>query len=237
MADQAIPHTQPEGAASDFSGFFSFLIDAPTAATRLFRRFFWIVPVVLTTIVVIATGIYNVPLARQAVMNQPPIGNVPPEQFQRMALMQVRIGMYVTPVILVIASLISALILLGMSSIVSLRARFLELFNFVAGLSIFTILQFLVATVILHAKGEPTGLADLQPAMGLDIFLPPGSSKLLTGVLGYFNLFQIWQIVMAVLILAAAYRIPKGRAAVVVAPMYLLGLLIKVAGAVMSRTS
>ena len=77
-------------------------------------------------------------------------------------------------------------------------------------------------------------MADLQPPLGFDIFMPSGANRILVAFLGYFNVFEVWEIVMAVLIVAAAYRISKGKAAVVVAPLFILGLLAKLLGAFFS---
>lgn len=104
-----------------------------------------------------------------------------------------------------------------------------------AGLAIIDALKVIAASVIIHMKGEPTGMADLQPPLGLDIFMPTGSNKVLVAFLGYLNVFQIWEIVMAILIFAVAYRVSKSKAAVAVVPLFVLGLILRLVGAMFQR--
>ena len=77
-------------------------------------------------------------------------------------------------------------------------------------------------------------MADLQPAIGLDIFAPQGTNHVLVAFLGFVNVFEIWMIVMAVLIIAAAYRVTKGKAFVAILPLFALALLLKLVGAFFS---
>jgi uncharacterized membrane protein YhaH (DUF805 family) len=227
-----------ESFLSDFGGMFNFLMDPTGAARRLPRKFFWIAPLILVSIIYLICGFKNFPLVQQAMMNQPPPPNTPPEQFQKgmqVGLTVQRVALYFSPLIFVIVSAISALIVFATASAIGLKARFLELFNLMAGLSIIGALQIIATSVILHMKGEPQSLADLQPALGLDIFAPVTMNKVAVAFLSFFNVFEIWQIVMAVAIIAVFYRIGKGKAAVTVAPLFLLTLLLKLVGGFFAR--
>jgi hypothetical protein len=222
-----------QGFLSDFGGMFNFLIDPGGAAKRLPRKFFWIAPLIVVSIIYLVCGISNFPLVQQAMMNQPPPPNVPPEQFQKsmqVGLMIQKAGLYVSPLIFIIISAISALIVFATASVIDLKARFIELFNLMAGLSIIGALQIIATTTIIHMKGEPSSLADLQPALGLDIFAPVAMNKVAVAFLGFFNVFEIWQIVMAAAIVAAFYRVGRVKAAVAVAPLFLLVLILKLVG-------
>jgi len=141
------------------------------------------------------------------------------------------VAIFLSPAIMVIFWAIMALIVWATCSVINIQARFAELFNLMAGLSLITVLQAVVQTVILHAKGEPSGMADLQPAIGLDIFAPQGTNHILVALLGFVSVFQIWMIVMAVLIIAAAYRVTKGKAFIAIVPLFALALLLKLVGA------
>lgn len=218
---------------SDFGGMFNFLIDPGGAAKRLPRKFFWIAPLIVVSIVYLVCGISNFPLIQQAMMNQPPPPNVSPEQFQKsmqVGLTIQKVGLYVSPLVFIIISAVSGLIIFATASVIGLKARFIELFNLMAGLSIIGALQVIATTAIIHMKGEPSSLADLQPALGLDIFAPITMNKMAVAFLGFFNVFEIWQIVMAVAIVAVFYRVGKGKAAVAVAPLFLLVLALKLVG-------
>lgn len=237
--DQDLTHaTDSQGFLSDFGGMFNFLMDPVAAAKRLPRKLFWIAPLIVVSIIYLICGLKNFPLVQQAMMNQPPPANTTPEQFQKgmqVGLTIQRVALYLSPLLFVIISAISALIVFATASAIGLKARFLELFNLMAGLSVISALQIIATTVILQMKGEPQSIADLQPAMGLDIFAPVTMSKVTVAFLGFFNVFQIWQIVMAILIVAVFYRVGKVKAAVTVAPLYLLGLLLKLTGAFFSK--
>jgi hypothetical protein len=223
---------------NDFSGMFNFLMDPGGAAKRLPRKFFWIAPLIVVSIIFMACGFSNLPLVQQAIANQPPPANGNPEQFQRgmqMVMTFQRIGIYLSPIIFLVIAAVSALIVLATGSVLGLKARFLELFNLMAGLSLIGALKVIAATVILHLKGEPSSLADLQPPLGLDIFAPVGMNKVLVAFLGFCNIFELWQFVMAVAIIAVFYRSGIAKAVISVVPLFVIALLFSVAGAFFSR--
>jgi hypothetical protein len=237
MADQALPTAEPESPMSDFGGMFNFFIDAQAAAKRLPRKWFWIAPLIFASIVLIVLGVLNMPLVQQAMMNQPPPPNMDPARYQhgmQVGMMIQKVAIFLSPVIMVVFWAIMALIVWATCSVISIQARFIELFNLMAGVSLITVLQAVVQAVILHAKGEPSGVADLQPAIGLDIFAPQGTNHVLVAFLGFVNVFEIWMIVMAVLIIAAAYRVSKGKAFIAILPLFALALLLKLVGAFFS---
>jgi uncharacterized membrane protein YhaH (DUF805 family) len=225
---------------SDFAGMINFLVDPRGAAHRLPRKFFWIAPLIVVSIVFLICGLFNLPLAQQAMMNQPPPANMPVEQFQKgmhIGLLIQKISIYLSPLLFVVFTGICAVVLFGTASAIAVQAKFLHLFNLMAGLSLIGALQIIATSVIIHAKGEPSSLADLQPALGLDIFAPAGMNKVAVAVLGFFNVFEVWEIAMAIAIVAVFYRIGKLKATVVVAPLFLLGLLFKIIGAYFSKTA
>jgi hypothetical protein len=53
--------------------------------------------------------------------------------------------------------------------------------------------------------------------------------------LGYFSIFEIWWIVMMVLIFSTAFGTTKGKAFAVVLPLIVLSLLFRVGAAVFQR--
>jgi hypothetical protein len=238
MADNALEQPSSGGVAGDVAGVIDFLMDPAGAARRLPRKFFWIIPVVIVSIVMIVAGILNLPLVQQAMANQTPPPNVSPEQFQKqmgIGLTIQRIAIYLAPILIVVFTAIYALIVMASCVIIDLKPKFLAMFNLMAGLAIIDALKVIATSVIIHMKGEPNGMADLQPPLGLDIFMPSGSNKVLVAFLGYLNVFQIWEIVMAILIFAAAYRVSKSKAAVAVVPLFVIGLILRLVGAMFQR--
>lgn len=239
MAVDVLEHPGSGGVVDDVVGVGDFLIDPGGAARRLPRKFFWLAPLIIVSAIMLTAGILNAPLVQQAMANQPPPANVSPENFQnqmRIGMMIQKVAMYFTPLLMMIFAAVTALIVMASCVIIDLKPKFIEMFNLMMGLSIISALQVIATSVVLHMKGEPSGMADLQPAIGLDIFAPTGTSKMLVALLGYLNVFQIWQIVMAILIFAAAYRVSKSKAAIAVVPLFALGLILRLVGALFSRT-
>ena len=152
-----------------------------------------------------------------------------------MAIRLQSVGIYLSPLIFLVISAVSALIILATASVLGLKARFLELFNLMAGLSLIGALKVIATTVIIHMRGEPSSIADLQPPLGLDIFAPAGMSKVAVAFLGFFNIFELWQFVMAVAIITVFYRSSVGKAVISVVPLFVIALLFSLVGAFFSR--
>lgn len=233
-----LPADRPESLADDIVGMGNFFVDPAGAAKRIFRKWFWLGPLVLISIVSTITIYMRMPLMQHVLEVAPPPANLSPEQFQKnigIAMMMQRIAMYLTPVLTGVFMAIQALILFGMCSIVTVNAKFRPLFNLVAGCSLIQMLAAVASLVILKAKGEASTMAELNPPLGLDIFLSEGTNKYLMGFLGFFSLFEIWWAVMMVLTLSAAFRVSKGKAFVIVLPLLLLGLVFRLAGAMFQQ--
>jgi hypothetical protein len=231
--------TPPAGSfADDVAGMGSFFIDPQGAARRLFHKWFWVGPFIVVSIVSIVLGILVLPIAQHAMETMAVPSGTDPERFQKgveIGMTIQRVAVWLSPLIAAIIYSIDALVLLAAASVAGVSARFGSLFNLAAGCSLIALLERIAAVVILKAKGEVT-VAELQPPMGLDIFLPEGTNKFAMAFLGYFSIFQIWWIVMMVLIFAAAFRVRKGKAFAIVLPLILLGLVFKLATAAFQRT-
>lgn len=233
-----LPSERTESFGDDLAGMGCFFIDPPGAARRVLTKWFWIGPLVLFAIVSFIAANMMMPMVQHVLEVTPPPPNVSPEQYQRsleIATMFQRVSMYFSPVWAAIIYAIEALILLAMCSIMSITTKFRWLFNLVAGCSLITLLASIASLIVLKAKGEISTMAELRPALGLDIFLPEGTNKYAVAFLGYFSIFEIWWIVMMVLIFSAAFRVSKGKAFGVVLPLILLALIFRVGGAFFQR--
>jgi hypothetical protein len=78
-------------------------------------------------------------------------------------------------------------------------------------------------------------MAEMRPALGLDIFVPEGTSKYAMAFLGYFSVFEIWWIMMMVLIFSAAFRVSKGKAFGAILPLIVLSILLRIGAAVFQK--
>jgi Yip1-like protein len=215
---------------SDLAGIPSFLIDPESAARRVYSKYFWIAPVLLAMIIGVAVLIHNAPYIIHAAAVSPVPDGMTSEQFNKMAETQAKLGPYFVPLVLLFYA-IGAGLLLAMSAVLGVGAKFGQLFNLIAGCGLIQSLGTVAAAAVLHFKGEVSSMAELQPAMGLDIFLPEGTNKYLVAAGSAFSIFQIWWVVMMVLIFAAAFKVTKGKAFAAVFPLWLLGFCLALVGA------
>ncbi len=220
-----LPSGQHASFGDDVAGMGSFYIDPAGAARRIHHKWFWVAPLILVSVVSVITGLIRLPIVEHAMESMQMPGNATPEQLATIIKWQ-RLLVYA----------FDALVLFATSSALGVSAKFRSYFNLVAGLSLISMLALIASTIVLKNKREITSVAELQPALGLDIFMPEGSSKYLTAFLGYFSVFEIWWVVMAVLIVSNAFRVSKGKAFSIVAPLILIGMIFRVVLAGLQRT-
>lgn len=233
-----LPADRPESFGSDLAGIPNFFIDPAGAAKYVFRKWFWVGPLIIVGVISLVTYYLTLPMIQHVLDITPAPGNTPPEQYQRgveIGMMIQRVIAFLMPLIIAVIWLVGALIMFAMCSVLSVNTKFLYLFNAVAGCSIIQLLGGIASFVILKAKGEVSTMAELRPALGIDIFLPEGTNKYAVALVGYFSVFEIWWIVMMVLVLGAAFRISKGKAFAIVLPLILLNILFRLVGAVFQR--
>jgi len=233
VKEQALP-SEPSNFASDLAGIPSFLIDPESAAPRVRSKWFWIGPTLLSIIIGVAVLKHNAPYIIHAAAVSPVPDGMTSEQFNKGAEMQAKLGPYFVPLVLLFYAIFAGL-LLAMSAVLGVGAKFGQVFNLIAGCGIIQSLGTIAAAAVLHFKGEVSSMAELTPAMGLDIFLPEGTNKYLVAAGSAFSIFQIWWVVMMVLIFAAAFKVTKGKAFTAVFPLWLLGLCLALLGAVFRK--
>ncbi len=222
--------SEPSNFASDLAGIPGFLIDPESAARRVFSKWFWIAPVLLSMIIGVAVLKHNAPYIIHAASVSPVPDGVTQEQFNKGAEIQAKFGPYFVPLVMLFYAIFAGL-LLAMSAVLGVGAKFGQLFNLIAGCGLIQSLATVASAAVLHFKGEVSSMAELTPAMGLDIFMPEGTNKYLVAVGSAFSLFQIWWVVMMVLIFAAAFKVTKGKAFTAIFPLWLLGLCFALLGA------
>lgn len=233
-----LPSERTETFGDDLAGMGCFFIDPRGAARRVLTKWFWVGPLIVVSIVWIISGYLTLPMTQHVMEITPPPANVAPEQYQRsleIGMMIQRIVMWFTPVFTAVIYCLEALILFAMCSIMSVTASFRSLFNLAMGCALISALARIAAVIILKSKGELSSMAELQPALGLDIFLPEGTNKYVVALLGYVTIFEIWWIVMMILIFSAAFRTTKGKAFAVILPIILLSLMFRVGTALFQR--
>lgn len=230
-----LPAGQRETLTDDLAGMGSFYIDPAGAARRLHHKWFWVGPLLLVSAVSIVTGLIQTPLLERALETMQVSGGANPDQLA-MVMKWRKFALAFSPVGVALVYAFNAAILLATGSVLAVKANFRNYFNLVAGCSLISMLALIAGTIVLKSKQEITSMAEMQPALGLDIFLPEGASKYLTAFLGFFSVFEIWWIVMAVLIASYSFRLSKGKASALVTPVTLLGLFFRLIGALFQRT-
>lgn len=226
------------GFASDLAGVPSFFIDPEGAAKRVHSKWFWVVALLVTGIIGIAVGVYMMPMIMH-VMDMAPIrdGVTQEQQNQAIAISKIvtKVAVYLSPILATVFWAITAGILLAICAISGVNAKFRSLFNLVGGCWLIQSLGSIATAVILHFKGDISTQAELKPPMGLDIFLPEGTNKFLMAAAGSFSIFQIWWIVMMALVFSIAFRVSKGKAFAIVLPIWFIGLLMSLVGAIFQK--
>lgn len=229
---------EPESFAGDLVGMGSFFIDPQGAARRVFHKWFWIGPLVIFSIVTVTANYLMMPMVQHVLEVSPIPAGSSPDQYQRgmdMALTIQRIGMYFSPLVVAFILALQALVLLATCSVLTIDVKFPWLFNLVAGCSLIQVLASIASLAILKGKGEISTMPELRPALGLDIFLPEGTNKYAAAFLGYFSIFEIWWIVMMVLVFSAAFRVSKGKAFAAILPLVAVSILLRMGAAVFQK--
>lgn len=229
---------ESETLSDDLAGMGSFFIDPQGAARRVFHKWFWIGPLIIFSIVSVIASYLMLPMVQHVLEVSPIPAGASPEQYQRgmeIGMTVQRVSMYFSPVIVAVILALQALVIWATCSVLSVDAKFRWLFNLVAGCSLIQVLASLASLVILKGKGEISTMGELRPALGLDIFLHEGTNKYLMALLGYFSIFEIWWIVMMVLVFSAAFRVNKGKAFVAVLPLIGVSILLRIGGALFQK--
>src|SRR5947209_3934596 len=122
-----VPSDRPESFASDITGMFNFLIDPAAAARCLPRKWFWLAPfVVLAATIIFYTAISG-PIGLHYAETAPLPAGVTQEQYAKQLQIQGGIQKFlpiIMPVLILILYLIQTGILLLVSAMLAVRARF-----------------------------------------------------------------------------------------------------------------
>jgi hypothetical protein len=89
------------------------------------------------------------------------------------------------------------------------------------------ILLGIVGAIVLHMKGtgDITSQQDLQPALGLDLFVP-GAKGFMGAVLKSINPFSIWGLVLTAIGVSTTHRLSKGTGYAIATIVFVIGVLI-----------
>ncbi|MFN0106272.1 MAG: YIP1 family protein [Bryobacteraceae bacterium] len=209
-----------------------FIDPAETVRRIQGNKLAWLPPILLGGLIMAFYNYSIAPMAMQVMRNDPPAGLDPAKLDQMVSTMQTmaRFSAITAPMMFAVMTLIGAALIFAMCVIFTVNVRFPDLYNLMAHVGLINAVQMLAHYIALKGKGELMSLKELVPGFGLDIFLSEGAPKLLTGLLGFFSIFTIWHIVMLGIGFAALARIGKGKAFLVTAPSWILGLIFALIG-------
>lgn len=206
-------------------------IDPKEAVKAFDSKWAWVWPLLAVSIVMGIVGWFTVPLAIQAMQYEPPRG-LDREQLQaalpRIQLIS-KITVLAAPISTAMGIAMWAGILAGTCAVLGIKASFHGLFTLVAHCNLINAVQAVSAYVVLSMKhDEIQSMKQLIPQFGLDLLLGENANKQLAALLGYFSIFQIWYLAILALGLAFLAGIPTRKAFTAIAPVWLLGLIMRV---------
>lgn len=206
----------------------------PAETVRRIRgnKLAWAAPILLGGVLM---GLHNLtiaPLTLQALRNDPPAGLDAAKLDQMVGTMQAmsRFTAISAPIMFALMTLIGAAIIFAMCVIFTVNVTFPDVYNLMAHVGLVNALQTLAHTIILRSKSGAITLPELTPQFGLDLFVSPDAPKLLHGLAGFFSVFTVWHIIVLGIGFAALARIGKGKAFVVTAPSWIVGLIFALIG-------
>jgi hypothetical protein len=234
MAD--VSEVQREDLGSNIAGIGNFLIDPKAAAARAFTKWFWVGPVVLFMLVSMVGSILVTPIVQNVLLSQPVPAGANPETYRTRIEMSMKVQRFIGLLFPIVMVGFQALVMWGMASVVAIEAKYRQMLNIASGCTVIQVLAAVAGIIILKSKGEISSVAELRPALGLDIFLGDGTNKVLLALANYFSIFEVWWIVMMILVIAAAYRISKLKSVIIVAPLIAVSLTFRLIVAAFQKT-
>jgi len=228
------PGAEPK--PNSFQRIIGVLFSPDATFASIARRPDWVVPLALIVILSLANGIlissridFGAPAREAMAQNK----NMTQEQMDRAEKMSVGMGKvakFIGPVIAIIVLLIVAGALLLTVRLMGGEGDFKQAFSVTCYAWIPNIIQAIVLTIIVLAKGStainpqtiPT-IVRSNPAFLVDMKTQPMAFALLSSL----DLFTIWVIVLLVIGFAYVGRISKAKAAVAVVSLWAVTILFK----------
>jgi hypothetical protein len=220
------------GAASGILGMFNVFVDPAGLAKAAKAKLFWLWPLILASIIFVTFGFLMMPYTFQLMDVKMAERGMPPEQLEnakRMGHTFGQVGVYLTPVFIVLFVMLGAWLVVVTGSMLGVRAKFRDVFSISSATLLIGCIQYMANYVVIRSKGdEITTPEQLTPAFGLDIFIP--AHGVLLTILNFFSIFEIWSLVIFALALAALTGSSKGKAFAAITPAWLVPLIFRIIG-------
>lgn len=214
-----------------------FIDPAETVRRVRGNKLAWFPPILLGGLIMAA---YNHTLPRvtmQAMRNDPPAGVDVAKLDAMVGSMETlaRFSTISAPIMFALMTLIGAALVFAACVIFQANLRFPDLYNVMAHVGLVNALQTLAHLIVLRNRGADITMRELAPGFGLERFLADDAPRLLYGFVSFFSFFTVWHIVVLAFAIAALAGIPKGKAFLVTAPSWMIGLLFALIGALFNR--
>lgn len=210
-------------------------IDPAETVRRIYgKKLAWLSPIVVGGLIMAFYSYSIAPITMQVMRNDPPPGLDPARLDQMMGAMQTmaRVGAIAAPMMYAFVTLIAAALIFAACVVLTVNVRFPDLFNLVSHVGLINALQMLAHYFVLKGKGEIMSMKELTPSFGLEMLLGDGTPKMLHGFLAFFSIFTIWHIVILAIGFAALAQVSKGKAFLVTAPSWIMGLIFALIGSI-----
>jgi hypothetical protein len=232
----ATPAPGAEPKPNPFQRIIGVLFSPDATFASIARRPDWVVPLALIVILSLANGIlissridFGAP-AREAMAQNKNMTQQDMDRAERMSVGMGKVAKFIGPVIAIIVLLIVAGALLLTVRLMGGEGDFKQAFSVTCYAWIPNIIQAIVLTIIVLAKGStainpqtiPT-IVRSNPAFLVDMKTQPMAFALLSSL----DLFTIWVIVLLVIGFAYVGRISKAKAAVAVLSLWAVTILFK----------
>lgn len=201
------------------------------------NRTAWLLPVLLGGVLM---GIYQWNMAHftfDAIRMDPPQGMdaAALEKIQGTMEATSRFTAIVAPVMWAMMAMITSALVFAGCAITGTNVKFPGVFGLVAHTNLIKGVQLIAHYFVLKSKGEVNGMQDLIPSFGLEMLLPEGTNKLLIGFVSFFSVFQVWHMLILAIGFAALAKCGKGKAFLITAPDWVIGLVFAVIGALFRK--
>ena len=190
----------------------------------------WLLPFLIVSAGTALLAWLNLPLIEKIALSSLP-ADVPQEQVKRIYAIGQAVGVFLTPVSILINWLFSSLLIWATAYLFDERAPFKKIFSLVGHCSIIGFIGVFLSWIILHLRGIDTvsTLKDLNVSLGVTLML--SKSDLSTPVrtfLSHLNIFSVWYWIIVGLGLCIVFGCSKKRAAIVTGSAWGLSLVFSV---------
>jgi hypothetical protein len=170
--------------------------------------------------------------AEQMRKQNPNMSDADIERMERITASFTKVTVWISPILAVVWYLIIALLLWGGVRLMGGEGTFKQAFSATVYSWFPMVLFGIIVTIVILARGtfDPTQMATIvksNPAFLVDMKEQP----ILFSLLGNFDVFTIWTVVLLIFGFAAVSKLPKGKVAAIVLVLWAVFILLRLGGA------